>query len=625
MHPAGDPVNLWTELRRRKVFRVAVVYVATAFAVLQGADIMVPRLGIPDWVMSLIVLLVVLGFPVALVLAWALEVTPDGIRRTEAAAPDEAVPALLGRRTVFAAMLLVAVGGGIGTGWFLKPSTPVQDPTTSAAADAVGAGASASIAVLPFADLSQAGDQEYFSDGIAEEILNVLTRVEGLRVASRTSSFLFKGETKSIPLIAAELGVAHVLEGSVRKAGDQVRITAQLIAADGDLHLWSQTFDRELSAESLFAIQDEIAGAIVEALRVSLAIPVMGRARTVARTDNLDAYELYLRALGARSTMSRENAGLRVELLEQAVEVDPAFAEAWAEFASALVSAPGWRVGGEQYTTLDRAIEAAERSLALDPSNRTAFSALRGAFYVRNDWAQADAVLQRARATLPDFGPSVSELMGLGYLSRAGAEARAEILRSPEAPFPKLLLGLYLEAGGRHEEALEELEEAILAGYHGPAQWVMNDAYLNLGRTDAWTALAASDMLAHDPELLPLLPHLRDLLLAGPEQDGAATLRFRAIADELGFEVDDLVRPGETYGFRLPFAAVVALGHDDRVAQLLWTTMPKFWMWNSGFRTFRQSDAFRARVRDSGMLAYWQANGWPDLCRPVGAGDFECD
>jgi len=625
MLPMRSGANLWTELRRRKVFRVAVVYVATAFAVLQAADIMLPRLGVPDWVMSLIVLLVLLGLPVALVLAWALEVTPDGIRRTEEATPDEAVPALLGRRTLFAAMLLVAVGGGMGTGWILKPSTPAPDLVTSAAADIVEAGVSASIAVLPFADLSQAGDQEYFSDGIAEEILNVLRRVEGLRVASRTSSFLFKGETKSIPLIATELGVAHVLEGSVRKAGNQVRITAQLIAADGDLHLWSETFDRELSAESLFAIQDEIAGAIVEALRVSLAIPVMGSARTVARTDNLDAYDLYLRALRARSTMSSENALLRVELLEQAVEVDPAFAEAWAEFAGALIEAPTWGVGREQADALAMAIHAAERSLVLDPANRAAFSSLRNAFFYLNDWAEADAVLQRARTVLPDFGPSVAHLLALGYLSRAGAEARAEILRSPEAPFPKLLLGLYLEAVGRHEEALVQLEEAILAGYHGPAQWVMNDAYLNLGRTDAWTALTASDMLAHDPELLPLLPHLRDLLLAGPEQDGAATLRFRAIADELGFEVDDLVRPGETYGFRLPFAAVVALGNDDRVAQMLWTTLPKFWMWNSGFRTFRQSDAFRARVRESGMLAYWQANGWPDLCRPVGADDFECN
>ncbi|MDT8410739.1 MAG: hypothetical protein RQ741_14180 [Wenzhouxiangellaceae bacterium] len=216
----------------------------------------------------------------------------------------------------------------------------------------------ASVAVLPFSDLSPDGDQEYFSDGISEEILNVLAGVDGLRVASRTSSFVFKGKRKSIPLITEELNVAHVLERSVRKAGDRIRIAAQLIRADDDAHLWSQNYDRELSTQNLFAIQDEIARAIVSALRQTLNTEIAGSGEVTARTDNLDAYELYLRAVNARSIMSTESARVRVELLQQAVSIDPAFGDAWAELASDLLGLPTWDHQLDPDPYLQRGIDA---------------------------------------------------------------------------------------------------------------------------------------------------------------------------------------------------------------------------------------------------------------------------
>jgi TolB-like protein len=241
-------MSLLAELKRRKVVRVAVVYAATAFVVLQAADIMLPNLGVPDWALRLVVMLLVLGFPVALVLAWALEVTPEGIKRTDSSATEAGevttAPALLGKRTVFVAAIMLTLGVGLGAGWFFRPMSSPAPLATGQTADAAAA---RSIAVLPFVNMSDDAANEFFADGISEELLNVLVRVDGIGVASRTSSFAYKGRELGAAAIARELGVNHILEGSVRKAGNRVRITAQLIDAVNDRHLWSETYDRELT------------------------------------------------------------------------------------------------------------------------------------------------------------------------------------------------------------------------------------------------------------------------------------------------------------------------------------------------------------------------------------------
>src|SRR6056297_1779592 len=217
-------MSFFAELKRRKVVRVAVVYAATAFAVLQGADIMLPRMGVPEWGMNLVVALIVLGFPIALVLGWALELTPDGLKRTEAVPSETAnatTPALLGKRTVFASVLLVVLGLGIGAGWFLRPVSDLETASAEALAEESAAQLvrEKSIAVLPFADMSPNSDQEYFSDGLSEEILNLLAQIRDLKVIGRTSSFAFKGRNEDLRTIGSTLGVAYLLEGSVRKSG----------------------------------------------------------------------------------------------------------------------------------------------------------------------------------------------------------------------------------------------------------------------------------------------------------------------------------------------------------------------------------------------------------------------
>ncbi len=360
--------SLFTELKRRKVVRVAVVYAATAFVVLQAADIMLPRLGVPEWAMSLIVVLVVLGFPVAMVLAWALELTPDGVRVTPApTAGDHAQPppSLLGKRTLAVAGALVVLGVGLGAGWFLRPVSSPAPPPAAHTADAVTA---RSIAVLPFVNMSDDAANEFFADGISEELLNVLVRVDGIGVASRTSSFAYKGRELGAAAIASELGVNHILEGSVRKAGNRVRITAQLIDAVNDRHLWSETYDREL--DDIFVIQDEIANAIVQALRGTLGTDRVERVVTVrGDTDNLDAYEAYLKA--RQLFLARSELPESVRLYEHAVALDPNFARGWEGLAEVASVIEDWgfmdpTIREREY--LDLALHAADRALALDSS-----------------------------------------------------------------------------------------------------------------------------------------------------------------------------------------------------------------------------------------------------------------
>jgi TolB-like protein len=321
------------ELKRRKVFRVAVVYAATAFVVLQAADLILPALLLPDWTYRMLVLLVLFGFPVALALAWAFDITPEGVKRTEPqrapAAPAgtaDPLPALLGRRAAVVSGALVMLGIGLGAGWFLKPA---------GAADLIAPAAPAitdkSIAVLPFADFTPGGDQEWFSDGLTEEILNALARLPDLRVASRTGSFRFRGSNEEVAAIAASLGVAHILEGSVRRAGDRVRITAQLIRAADDVHLWSQNFDRD--AADVIRVQEEIAFEIARTMRTALD-PDALRRMVAAGTNSVAAYEAYLRGQHlSRQDMGRNSlAGLAA--FEEARALDPQFADAHLAAAS---------------------------------------------------------------------------------------------------------------------------------------------------------------------------------------------------------------------------------------------------------------------------------------------------
>ena len=345
-------MTFFKELKERNVVKVAIIYIVTGWLLIQVATAVFPHFGIPDWAVRLVVLLIALGFPIALIMAWALELTPEGIVRAESSVGEKRI------WTISAVLALAAIF------WF-ELGGPADAPVVvepPAATSIQKEDAGVSIAVLPFIDLSQDKDQEYFALGMSEELLNVLAQIEQLAVASRTSAFAFQDSKLSAQEIGQALEVHFVLEGSIRKAGDTLRITAQLIDTETDRHLWSDTYDR--STADIFKVQDEIAQAIVEALKESLDIELENDSvGAEAITANMNAYELYL---VGREAFNQRDMLPSIAALERAVELDPEFARGWAQLAASYVVTPGWIPLDRPY--LELGLQAADKALALDDS-----------------------------------------------------------------------------------------------------------------------------------------------------------------------------------------------------------------------------------------------------------------
>ena len=322
-------MSLIAELKRRNVFRVGAAYAIVGWLLVEVASVLLPTFDAPDWVMKAFSSLVILGFPLTLVIAWAFELTPEGIKREAEVDRTESVRHSTGRKLDFAIIGLLALAVVyFAVDKFVLEAEPGQTETT-----AESIAQEKSIAVLPFVNMSADADQEYFSDGITEEILNTLVAIDELQVAGRTSSFTFK-DRKDVDLktIGQRLGVSNLLEGSVRKAGNKVRITAQLITAENGFHLWSETYDRELA--DIFEIQEEIASAIGEALQVELGLKV---AQSLDRrhTDNTEAYQWYLRGVQLSGYDDIKNYKLAAEAYQKAITLDPNYVPPYVGYALA--------------------------------------------------------------------------------------------------------------------------------------------------------------------------------------------------------------------------------------------------------------------------------------------------
>jgi adenylate cyclase len=509
-------MSFFSELKRRKVFRVAVVYAATAFVVLQAADIMLPRLGVPDWVNALIVLLVILGFPIALVLAWALEVTPDGVRVTPATVqsdPTQSAPSLLGKRTLVVTGVLIVLGIGLGAGWLLRPSTsPIAHE--------------ASIAVLPFVNMSASAENEYFSDGISEEILNLLAKVPGLQVAARTSSFAFKGRSEDASDIARQLRVGHVLEGSVRRAGDRVRITAQLIEADQGYHLWSEAYDRELA--DIFVVQDEIARAIVTALETHLGLGAGAEPAQAPATQNPRAHDLYL--VGLRDFYRRGDDPLcsALERFREAATLDPGYAAAHAGMALTYSVLPMY---GE-FPVAEAVREgkaAARRALELHPDLPEAHAAL--GQIAQNwewDWHTAERAYARAIELNPNYATAhMWRCELLTILGRHEESVRActhGLTLDPLAPVAHNQFGTALMGAGRLDDARASYTRSLeLDPGLDLAAWNRLLTYLAERDFDGWLRLAEQTAASAEERRLVERIH------AGLSRPDDAAARARAI------------------------------------------------------------------------------------------------
>jgi TolB-like protein/Tfp pilus assembly protein PilF len=416
-------MSVFEELKRRNVIRVAVLYVIASWLLLQVTDVLSSLLPVPQWAGSFVVMLLILGFFPAMIFSWVYEMTPEGLKKEKDIDRSQSITPETGHKiNVLIIVLLVLAIGGLIVDRLIPETervaetlvveetdeTDQADPSQLAAAKFAPA-PDRSIAVLPFVNMSSDQEQEYFSDGLSEELLNLLAKIPELHVTSRSSAFAFKGEKFDIPEVAQKLNVAHILEGSVRKAGNQVRITAQLIEARSDKHLWSETYDRSL--EDVFAVQDEIAAAVVSELKVTL----LGDAPEVDETDP-EAYSLYLQARYFRHKLTPESYEQSITLYQQALAIDPDYAAAWTGLGEVygIQATTGLRPL-EEGSTLAR--EAADKAFAIDPMYAPAHALL--GMLATNDYGSlADAAEHYQRALeLEPANPNV--LIGAALLLRS--------------------------------------------------------------------------------------------------------------------------------------------------------------------------------------------------------------
>lgn len=400
-------MSLIKELKRRNVFRVAIAYLVVSWLVLQIGVTLAPVLNLQDWVNSLLVFFLALGFPVALLFAWAFELTPDGLKREKDIDRSASITHLTSRNLDYTiiAVLILALGYFALDKFVLSSSreaAKIEAALEKASTRADGAEVlDKSIAVLPFVNMSDDAANEYFSDGISEELLNALASIKGLKVAGRTSSFAFKNRDEDLRTIGKILGVTHILEGSVRKSGVKVRITAQLIKAADGFHLWSATYDRELT--DIFAIQDEIAQAILGQLKARLIGDQGGIHFTALRAD-VSAFDLYLEAKQKIYLRRRAPLEQAAELLQQAIAIDPGYAPAYAQ--SGIVS---MLLSEGQYGTIPadeanaRAKPLLDKALSLHPKSAEAWAGLGLYQIIMQEPEQAKEALLRALAINPSL------------------------------------------------------------------------------------------------------------------------------------------------------------------------------------------------------------------------------
>jgi TolB-like protein len=453
---------LLQELKRRNVTRVAVLYIVAAWLVLQVADVSVSLLSLPEWVGRVVFLLLALGFPFALIFSWAYELTPEGLKREKEVDREDSVTQVTGRRiNSLTAVLLVLAISVVVLDRFIPEARDTVGPVESSGQEEAVAESGQSIAVLPFVNMSNDPDQEYFSDGISEELLNVLAQYPDLHVAARTSAFQFKGRNLDIGEIANKLNVRYVLEGSVRKSGQTIRITAQLIEAHNGYHLWSNSYDRQLV--DIFAIQDEISAAIGAALEVELDLASGGEgsATTIAATKNMDAFDAYMRGRQLINLRGRNKIEEAVGHLEHALELDESYAPAHAQLAIAITllsNTPGSYGELSMDQIRIRAQPHIDRAFELELNLPEAYGAKTLLSITSSDDESAIDNAKRALALNPSYADALNWLMlaysGLGRYQDAIRATERQLKVDPLSVVGRVNYAGFLALRGEMERAL---------------------------------------------------------------------------------------------------------------------------------------------------------------------------
>jgi TolB-like protein len=609
--------SVWVELKRRNVVRVAVAYIVVSWLLLQASDVLVPLLTLPEWVGKLVFFLLVIGFPLALLFAWAYELTAEGLKKEKDIERSESITHITGRKLDFViiAVLALALVFFAVERFVWQPS---RVPASSGTTEIVATEFRHSIAVLPFINMSDDPGNEYFSDGLSEEILNLLARVPELKVIARTSSFAFKGKNEDIRVIGAALGARTVLEGSVRKAGDRVRITAQLIdVADGS-HIWSDTYDRTMT--DIFEVQDDVADAIFDALQLHVgARPTRGRP-----TDNTEAYSLFLKA---RAIMNEKESLRSAEaILLDAVKLDPGFADAYE-----LLAYVYWWQTGTLVTAAAaqrQAADAAAEALAINPDLVFA----QALFQSMNNYSFIGEI--RALESAAREAPSNTELLDMlvydlaygGYLEEAHAYAERMVELDPLSADAHFRLADTLVSLDRMDEALASLELVAQFGGAGPKRRIANVKFLVFNDDSAITELEA----AGDRPLVAW-PVYRELVAGARDPATGQAYLDRRIPEILaGTDAHD------RYSVQIWLTKLyLRLGFLDRYFELILDsglTATAYhdagdWIFDG---TISRRTGFTAHPRYlevaelTGIMDVWEQRGPPDFCEKI-AGKWTCE
>jgi TolB-like protein/Flp pilus assembly protein TadD len=438
--------NFLSELKRRNVYKVAVAYAVVGWLLVQIATQVFPFFEVPNWAVRLVVLLLIIGFPIALIIAWAFETTPEGIKRTAAA--DAAGERSRGGAWIY----IVLIGAALSVGLFFV-GRYTAGHTTRENTSAASAISQKSIAVLPL--LNESGDpkDEYFSDGLSEELIAALAQISGLKVVGRSSSFRFKDRKEEPKTIGEKLGVSTLLDGTVRKQGDRVRIVAALVNAADGIQLWTRTFDRQL--KDIFAVQEEIAKAVAESLKGTL-LGADARSAQVAATDNSEAHNAYLQGHFHLVRRNVEDFRKAIDYYDQAIELDPKYALAYAERAEA------WTIlgdlTGQRPTAYPKARSDAEKAVAIAPALAEARAAL-GFVRCFVDWKFAEGLAELKRAKeLSPANPTANDLLAriivyLGRFDEAERQARQAVELDPLSTVTQGNLARVLFYAGKLDEA----------------------------------------------------------------------------------------------------------------------------------------------------------------------------
>ncbi|MBY6204553.1 tetratricopeptide repeat protein [Halomonas denitrificans] len=627
-------MTLWAEIKRRNVIRAGLAWLALSWLLIAIADLLFPYLGFPDEAIRALILGLGIALLPVLVLSWLLELTPRGLRFDRGPQGDNPENARTGRR--LDQLTVVLILGALGLSALREfvliepadlpvaelpavpgplPTLPQPEPLPPPAADP------RSIAVLPFASMSPNPDNAYLAEGMAEEILNVLSRIDNLRVASRTSSFVFGNGSTGAREIGRRLGVAHVLDGSVRRQGDRVRVTAQLIHAESDQHLWSQTFDREVA--DIFALQEEIAQAIADSLAESLGVRTVEVRRA---TEDLQAYELFLRA---RQLFAQRGASLMParELLQRATERDADFAEAWAQLAAVEYVLPSYFAEADVAATRQAASDAASRALALVPDEPTALAV---SSRLAADRSQRSESLSLADRALAEDSNNANTWMWKGLTLLEGGHLSAARQAFDRARRLDPLSGIHLGwlgsteiAAGEFGSAENHLAEAHALGWQGPASAWQLKLTVNRDGFGETAEQAYRHWIETDGRIDPAaLPIYRDAAPAFGDRS-----QIDAVAERIRTAID--ARPELDW---TPLLLNLGLA-DAAMREALRPKPPSrqillMMIWTPADEAFREHPAFIDYAQQAGLIDFWNEHGSPDHCRPVGFGPdrkLECD